>query len=479
MLIVDVLIQSSGSGRTTIVAHNSTTCQWGLAQYPTIIVYGLPCRYNQIARMTSSLARPASSHVRWTVCGLLFFATTINYVDRQVLSLLAKTLETSIGWTTIQYSDITTAFTVAYGVGLLGAGRLLDKYGTRLGFAIAVTLWSCAAMAHAFAATALGFGIARSLLGLGEAANFPACIKTVAEWFPKRERAKATGIFNSGSNVGAVAATLTVPFLTSHWGWQAAFIATGAIGFIWLAVWWLLYRRPEENPRVSAEELGYVQSDPPDKAASYPWVRLLPLRQTWSFALGKFLTDGVWWFYLFWLPKYLQETFHLTLAQIIIPTLVAYNGASIGSVGGGWLSSSLMLKGWSINASRKTAMLICATCVLPMLYAPYCKNLWIVVGLVTLAMAAHQGWSCNLFTTVSDMFPRSAVGSVVGIGGAFGCLGGALVQQATGLVVTLTHSYYLMFVFCGVIYLIALSIIQGLTPKLDLAELDYTPALAE
>src|SRR5664279_946306 len=268
----------------------------------------------------SSFARPATSNVRWMVCALLFFATTINYVDRQVLSLLARTLEKSIGWNDIQYSNITTAFTIAYALGLLGAGRLLDKYGTRVGFAIAVTVWSIAAMLHGAATTAFTFGFARALLGLGEAANFPACIKTVAEWFPSRERAKATGIFNSGSNIGAIAATLSVPFLMAHYGWQSAFIATGALGFVWLAFWLLLYTRPEDHPKVSAQELGAIQSDPPDRVgASYQWVHLLPLRETWAFALGKFLTDGVWWFYLFWLPKYLQSTFNLSLAQLVVP----------------------------------------------------------------------------------------------------------------------------------------------------------------
>ena len=422
----------------------------------------------------SSIARPGASHVRWTVCALLFFATTINYVDRQVLSLLAKTLQTKLAWTDMQYADIGTAFTVAYALGLLGAGRLLDKYGTRLGFAIAVTVWSLAAMAHAAATTAFTFGIARALLGLGEAANFPACIKTVAEWFPKRERAKATGIFNSGSNVGATLAILSVPILTRNWGWQSAFIATGALGFVWVAFWWFMYARPEAHSRVSAHELGYIQSDPPDRLASYPWLGLIPHRETWAFAIGKFLTDSVWWFYLFWLPKYLQDprTFGLTLDQVVVPTLICYNGASVGSIYGGWLSSSLIKKGWSINASRKTAMLVCALAVLPVLCAPFTKNLWLVVGLVSLAMAAHQGWSANLFTTVSDMFPRSAVGSVVGIGGAFGGLGGALIQQAAGFSVTLTHSYFLMFALCGTIYLVALAIIQGLTPKLAAAKLD-------
>jgi ACS family hexuronate transporter-like MFS transporter len=421
--------------------------------------------------MTPSLDRPATSHIRWTVCALLFFATTINYVDRQVLSLLAKTLETSIGWTSREYSNITTAFTVAYAIGLMGVGRLLDKYGTRIGFALAVVVWSIAAMGHAAATSAFTFGIARALLAFGEAANFPACMKTVAEWFPKKERAKATGIFNSGTNVGATLAILVVPYLTLHFGWQAAFLWTGAIGFLWLIFWWILYRSPQQHQKVSAAEMSHIHSDPPDPPSSYPWLRLLPLKETWAFSMGKFLTDGVWWFYLFWLPKYLQETFHLTLTDIVLPTLVAYNAASVGSICGGWLSSSLIKKGWSINAARKTTMLTCALCVLPLLYAPYCTTMWAAVGLVSLAMAAHQGWSANLFTTVTDVFPRSAVGSVVGIGGAFGGLGGALIQQAAGFTVTLTHSYYLMFVFCGVIYLIALAVIQGLTPKLTPAKL--------
>jgi MFS transporter, ACS family, aldohexuronate transporter len=421
---------------------------------------------------TAAIERPATSHIRWTVCALLFFATTINYVDRQVLSLLAKTLETSIGWNDIQYSNITSAFTAAYALGLLGAGRLLDKYGTRIGFAIAVTLWSIAAMAHGLATSALTFGIARAFLGLGEAANFPACIKTVAEWFPKKERAQATGIFNSGSNVGAIAAILAVPVLTLHWGWQASFVATGALGFIWLVVWLLMYSKPEVHSRVSKSELALIQADPPDRAPSYPWIPLFPHRETWAFAVGKFLTDGVWWFYLFWLPKYLQETFGLTLEQIIIPTLVVYNGSSVGSVAGGWLSSSLLKRGWSLNAARKTAMLVCAVAVLPVLYAPYTKSMWVTVALVTLATAAHQGWSANLFTTASDMFPRGAVGSVVGIGGTAGAIGGVLVQQIAGYTVDWTHSYFIMFMLCGTLYLIALAIIQLLTPRLDPADLD-------
>src|ERR1051326_4846396 len=320
--------------------------------------------YNQHS-MTATETVPGHSRFRWTVCGLLFFATTINYVDRQVLSMLADTLRIQIGWTAIEYSNITTAFSLAYMFGLLGAGRLLDKFGTRIGFAIAITVWSVAAMGHALATSAFTFGVARTLLGLGEAANFPACIKTVAEWFPRRERAHATGIFNSGSNIGAVIAPLTVPWLATTYGWQAAFIITGALGFIWLGVWLVLYGPPRGHKHVSQPELKLIESDPADKVATYPWRRLLPRRQTWAFGLGKFLTDPVWWFYLFWLPMYFQETFGLRLTQLPIPMLVIYNASSVGSIGGGWLSSSLINRGWSVNGARKTAMLVCALSVLP------------------------------------------------------------------------------------------------------------------
>ncbi|HTS27834.1 MAG TPA: MFS transporter [Bryobacteraceae bacterium] len=421
---------------------------------------------------TIAVSRPATSNLRWMVCALLFFATTINYVDRQVLSILAKTLETKIGWTDIGYGYITAAFQAAYAIGLLSAGRLIDRLGTRLGYAIAVGLWSIAAMAHAAAVSAFTFGVARAFLGVGEAANFPACIKTVAEWFPKSERAFATGIFNSGANIGAVVAPLVVPWLTVTYGWQAAFIATGALGFVWLAFWLLIYHTPEEHPGISARELGFIQSDPPDKVADYPWVRLFPKRETWAFGIGKALTDPVWWFYLFWFPKYLQETFGLTLQQIVLPTLVVYNICSVGSVAGGWISTGLMKRGRSVNYARKTAMLICALGVVPVLYAPYCKSLWVVVGLVGLATASHQGWSANLFTTTSDMFPRAAVGSVVGIGGTMGALASVVVQVGTGYIVEWTHSYLPLFLFGGSAYLLALAIIQGLSPNLTPAELD-------
>jgi ACS family hexuronate transporter-like MFS transporter len=414
--------------------------------------------------------KPATSHVRWTICALLFFATTINYLDRQVLSMLAKTLETSIGWTSIQYGYITGAFQAAYAIGLLVAGYVIDRVGTRKGYSIAVSLWSLAAIAHAAATSAFTFGIARAFLGFGEAPNFPACVKTVAEWFPKKERALAFGILNAGTNVGPVIAPLLVPWLAVTYGWQTAFIATGALGFIWLIFWLLLYHKPEAHPRISASELVYIQSDPADPVGSVPWSRLFPCRETWAFALGKFLTDPVWWFYLFWLPKYLQEKFGLSLMQIIVPTLLVYNAASIGSVGGGWLSSTLIKRGLSVNRARKTTMLICALCILPVLYAPFSTNLWLVIALISLATSAHQGWSANLFTLSSDMFPRTAVASVVGIGATAGAIGGVLMQVTAGYVVQLTGSYLPLFIFSGLAYVAALGIIQTLSPSLAPAE---------
>jgi ACS family hexuronate transporter-like MFS transporter len=420
--------------------------------------------------LSQNLSSP-KTNFRWTICALLFLATTINYIDRSVLGLLEKTLETTIGWDSKQYGYITAAFQAAYAIGLLGAGRVIDRVGTRIGYALAITVWSLAAMATAMANSALTFGIARAMLGIGEAANFPACIKTVAEWFPKKERALATGLFNSGANIGAVFAPLTVPWLAANYGWQSAFIVTGAIGFVWLAGWWLIYRSPEEHPRVSERELSYIRSDPPDAAKSVPWLVLFPKKETWAFAFGKALTDPIWWFYLFWLPKYLQEAFHLTLTQIALPVMVVYNISSLGSVAGGWLSGMLIKRGKTANFARKTAMLTCALAVLPVLYAPYCKSLWVVVGLVGLATAAHQGWSANLFTTASDMFPRAAVGSVVGIGGTVGAAAGVLVTIATGKIVQDMHTYMPTFLFAATGYLLALLIIHSLSPHLEQAKL--------
>lgn len=409
---------------------------------------------------------------RWVICGLLFFATTVNYIDRQVLGILAKDLKTDIGWTEVDYGNIVAAFNVAYAFGLLLAGRLMDRIGTRIGYALSIIWWSLAAMSHALARTPFGFGVARAALGVGEAGNFPAAIKTTAEWFPKKERAFATGIFNAGSNVGAIVAPLTVPWIATHLGWRWAFVLTGAIGFMWLLFWLPLYRRPEQHPKVSAGELAHIQSDPPDPPAEkIPWVRLIPHRQTSAFAIGKYLTDPVWWFYLYWIPSFFRDHHKLDLIGSAGPLIAIYLIADVGSIGGGWLSSTFIKRGWTINRARKTAMLICALMVTPIIFASNVKNLWVAALLIGLAAAAHQGWSCNLFTTTSDMFPRRAVGSVVGIGGMAGALGGATMAVATGYILESSgQNYSIVFTIAGTLYLLALAIIHVLVPQLTPVE---------
>jgi len=409
---------------------------------------------------------------RWVICGLLFFATTVNYVDRQVLGILSKDLKIAIGWTEVDYGNIVAAFNAAYAFGLLLAGRLMDRIGTRVGYAAAIVWWSLAAMGHALAHTPLGFGVARAALGVGEAGNFPAAIKTVAEWFPKKERAFATGVFNAGSNVGAIIAPFTVPWIAVHLGWRWAFILTGLIGFTWLLFWLPIYKRPEQHPKVSKAELDHIQSDPPDPPAMrVPWLSLIPHRQTSAFAIGKYLTDPVWWFYLYWIPNFFRDNHGLDLTTIGPPLIAIYLIADIGSIGGGWLSSTFIKRGWSINRSRKTAMLICALMVTPIIFAANVKNLWAAVALIGLAAAAHQGWSCNLFTTTSDMFPRQAVGSVVGIGGMAGALGGATMAVATGYILQSTgQNYSIVFAIAGTAYLVALLVIHLLAPNLEPVE---------
>ncbi len=346
----------------------------------------------------------------------------------------------------------------------------MDKFGTRRGFSTIISVWSLAAIGHALANSALGFGIARFALGLGEAGNFPAAIKTVAEWFPKQERALATGIFNAGANIGAVVAPAIVPWIALNYGWRWAFVLTGALGFAWLILWISLYHRPGAHPRLSQQELAFIQSDPPEATDRISWARLIPLRQTWAFAIGKFLTDPVWWFYLFWLPKFLNTNYGLTLDSIGPPLIIVYLAADIGSVGGGWLSSALLKRGRSVNSARKIAMLVCAVSVVPIVFAANAADLWVAVTLLSLATAAHQGWSANLFTLTSDMFPRRAIGSVVGIGGTAGGIGGMLVATASGYILEWTGSYMSLFIIAGSMYLIALAIIHILSPKLTPAE---------
>lgn len=409
---------------------------------------------------------------RWAICALLFFATTINYMDRQVISLLKATLQADIGWTEVGYSWVVLSFQAAYAIGLLVTGRLMDWLGTRKGFSIAIIAWSIAAIGHALARSVLGFSIARFMLGLGESGNFPAAIKTVAEWFPKKERALATGIFNSGTNVGAMVTPLIVPVITHTWGWQWAFILIGAIGFIWLIFWLALYRKPQEHPKLSKAELDYIQSDPPDVVEKIPWLKLLPHKQTWAFALGKFMTDPIWWVYLFWLPDFLHKQYGLELNDFGLPIVAVYVIADVGSIGGGWLSSTLIKRGWSINAGRKTAMLVCALCVVPIVFASMASNLWVAVFLIGLAAAAHQGWSANIFTIASDTFPRRAVGSVVGIGGMAGAVGGMLLSLLVGKILEKTGNYLPIFIIAGSAYLFALLVIHLFAPRLEPARLD-------
>jgi MFS transporter, ACS family, hexuronate transporter len=410
-------------------------------------------------------------HFRWVICGLLFFATTVNYVDRAVFGVLGPTLCDELGWTKTVYGDISAGFTLAYAFGFLFSGWMIDKLGTRLGYAIALVVWSAAAAAHALGRTAGQFWAARLALGLGESGNFPAAIKTVAEWFPKKERALATGIFNAGTNVGAVLAPLLVPVLVIRWGWQSAFVITGLAGLVWVAFWIPLYRRPTEHPRLSGTELDYIQSDPPDPAAKIRWITLLPHRQTWAFAIGKFLTDAVWWFYLFWFAMFMKDRFGVDLKGIGLPMVTVYLLADVGSIGGGWISSAMLKRGASTNFARKTAMLVCALCTVPVALAPHVSHQWSAIFIVGVAAAAHQGFSANLFTLTSDLFPRRAVGSIVGIGGFAGAIGGYFLQRSAGRLEAMTGSYAAIFGFAGSAYLIALLIIHLLSPRLEPAEL--------
>ncbi|HTM03195.1 MAG TPA: MFS transporter [Vicinamibacterales bacterium] len=430
-----------------------------------------------------------TGRVRWGICALLFFAATINYVDRQVLGILKPTLQQQLGWSEVAYGVIVGAFQLAYAIGLLLAGRIVDRVGTRLGFALAIALWSVAAIAHAAAVTlgvpasrllaiggltvsasAAGFVVARFALGLGEAANFPAGIKAIAEWFPRRERAFAAGLFNAGTNIGAIAAPLAVPLLTLRFGWQWAFIATGLLGFLWLAVWWRSYADPDRHPRVSAQELALIHSDPPESDAPIRWRVLLPLRQTWAFGVGKLLTDPVWWIYLFWIPDFLNRRYGLDLTSVGVPLIVIFVSADAGSVAGGWCSSRLIRGGMTVNRARKTAMFACAIAVTPIVFAARTTHLWTAVALISLAAAAHQGWSSNLYTLCSDMFPRRAVASVVGAGGALGALSGTFASQIVAAILQATGSYASIFTIASCAYLVALACVHALAPQLEPAE---------
>ena len=419
----------------------------------------------------NELPRKSVGHYRWVICALVFFATTINYLDRSVFGVLEPALHKEIGWTATQFGIINASFNLAYAIGFLIAGWMMDRLGTRWGYSISLIIWSMAAAGHAFAGSVWGFVIARFALGLGESGNFPAAIKTVAEWFPRKERALATGIFNAGSNVGAILAPLLVPILFAWHGWQTAFVATGLAGIIWVFFWFPIYRRPQEHPKLSPEELAHIESDPPDPAVRIPWASLLPYRQTWAFAIGKFMTDAVWWFYLFWFAKFMHEQFGVDIKTIGPPMITVYLLADIGSIAGGWQSSWLLGRGWTANAARKTTMLTCALLVVPVVAAPLVSNLWVAVILIGLAASAHQGFSANLFTLTSDMFPRRVVGSIVGIGGFAGAIGGVLMNLAAGAIKDALDSYVAMFAVAASAYLLALLVIHILVPRLEPVEI--------
>ncbi len=414
-------------------------------------------------------AQPGTiANLRWYICGLLLYATTVNYVDRAVLGILEPTIARDLHWSETEYGTINAVFQLGYAIMMPLAGRLIDWLGLRLGYSLATLVWSLSSMSHALARTGTQFAFARLGLGLGEAANFPACIKAVADWFPKRERALATGIFNGGSNLGAIIAPLTVPIITAHFGWHAAFIFTGSLSLSWVILWASFYREPEKNPKLSTEELSLIRSDHEvDPVERTPYIRLLDKRATWAFLIGKLLTDPVWWFYLFWLPGFLHRNYGVDLLHIGPPLVAVYAASAVGSIGGGWLSSSLVKRGWRVGVARKTAMLVCALCVSVVVFVPKAAgNLWLTVALIGIATAAHQGWSANLFTLASDNFPRAAVASVVGLGGLGGAVGGALVQPAIGKWLDVSHGAYgPIFLVAGTIYIVALLIIHLLLPR--------------
>lgn len=419
---------------------------------------------------------------RWRICALLFFATTINYLDRQVIGLLKPVLEKDFNWTESDFSNIVMAFQAAYAISLLGFGGIIDRIGTKLGYAISIVLWSIAAMLHAAATGTLSFAVMRALLGLGEAGNFPAAIKTVAEWFPKKERALATGIFNSGANIGAVAAPIIVPLLLNFYGWEMAFIATGAIGFVWLIFWWIYYEVPFKHQQLSKEEFDYIHADKEEKDENQDpvkWGRLFGFRQTWAFFFGKMLTDPIWWFFLFWLPSYFASRFQLDLKKPSLELIVVYTATTVGSIGGGWLSSWLIGKGWPSFRARKFSMLSFALAVVPIMLARYCQDIWQAVALISLAAAAHQAWSANIYSIATDMFPKKAVSSVIGIGGMAGSAGGIFFPWLVGGILDkfkalgdINAGYNVIFTICGIAYVLAWLIIYGLVPKLQEAKLD-------
>jgi MFS transporter, ACS family, aldohexuronate transporter len=439
----------------------------------------------------AAVASPATSKLtnfRWVICALLFWVTTANYIDRGVFGNLAPELGKQIGWTQQEYWNMTVAFNVAYAISLLLAGRMMDVLGLRWGFTLACAFWGLASMSHALVSTVAGFFIVRILLGLGEGGNFPAAIKTTAEWFPKRERALATGLFNCGSNVGGVLVPFGLPFVVAQFatislggralGWRGAFLVTAIFDIAWIVAWLLIYKRPQDHPRVSPAELQLINSDPPESTVKIPWRRLFPHRQAWAFAVSKGLTDCFWWFYLVGAPYFFADRFHLSLQSRSLPVAIIYVMASIGSIAGGWLSGHFMRLGWSVNRARKTTFFICAACVLPVVFATVTHNQWVAVALITLAASAHQAWSANAFSLAGDMFPRRIIGSVTGFGGFAGSVGAIALFIVVGQLREAAiargepGNYFLIFLAASLAYMTALVIVHLLAPKLEPAKIE-------
>ena len=420
--------------------------------------------------MTADAPAVRVGRYRWMICGLLFAATAINYVDRQTIGVLKPTLQAELKWTESSYADIVFWFQCAYAIGYLGFGPIIDRIGARLGYAVAFTVWTLAHIAHGFVHSITQFALARFTLGLGESGSFPSSLKAVSEWFPQKERAFAVGVFNAGSNIGAIVTPLVVPAITLAWGWRAAFVATGVATSVWLIAWLAVYRSPADHRKVSASELAYIYSGEdgaaPKTSQPVSWLRLLKLKETWAYALGKFLTDPIWWLYLFWLPDFLSKRYNLDLKSFGPPLVAIYVMSDIGSVVGGWGSSKLMQSGRTANVARKTTMLICALAVTPIVFAQFVSHLWMAVAIIGLATAAHQAWSANLMTLPSDLFPRIAVGSIVGIGGTAGALGGMLMSKYNGYILDVFGSYQPIFALAGGAYIAGIAVIHLLSPKL-------------
>ena len=403
---------------------------------------------------------------RWVICTLLFAAIAINYIDRQMIGILKPTLQKEFHWSEIGYSDIIFWFQAFYALGYVGFGKLVDRIGARLGYSLSIIIWTGAHVAHAFVSSLFGFKLVRIALGVGESGSFPAAIKAVTEWFPQRERAFATGLFNAGTNIGAILTPLIVPAVTLAFGWRWAFILTGLLSLVWLAVWLVMYSVPRKNRHVGAAELAYIERDPPDTSPAISWIALLGYRETWAFGIGKFLIDPIWWMFLFWLPDFFAKRYHLDLQSFGPPLVAVYVLSDMGSVAGGWMSSTMIKRGASVNLARKLTMLVCAIAVLPVMFAMYADNVWLAVAIVGLATAAHQGFSANLYTIPSDVFPRHAVGSVIGIGGMLGGVGGMVMAKYTGLVLQYLGTYTPIFIVAGTVYLIAVAVVHILAPRL-------------